>query len=313
MREGDSPFHRPVLVEEVMELLDPRGHGLYLDGTVGGGGHARAILEHCPECRLVGVDRDPDALEAAREALEEFGSRARLIRASFDEAIPAAGLGEGELAGALLDLGVSSHQLDAEERGFAFRREAPLDMRMGKGSDERKTAAELLNRAPEDELRRIFREYGEERRAGALARAVIRRRESSPLRISDDLVGALATALGRSPSPRDKARIFQAVRIAVNDELGTLERALPRLRDALEAGGVLAVIAYHSLEDRIVKHTLREWSRECVCPPDLPVCRCRGRALGEVLTPSPVRPGEAEVERNPRSRSARLRGWRRAA
>lgn len=313
MTGSGEGFHAPVMVAEVMEALEPRNRGLYLDGTVGGGGHARAILDRCAGCRVVGVDRDPEALEEARTVLARFDARVRLVRAGFDEALEVAGLPDGSLAGALLDLGVSSHQLDEDGRGFAFRPGAPLDMRMAGEAEERPTAAELLNEATEGELRRIFREYGEERRAGRLASAVARRRRRAPLRTSDDLVAALATALDRAPSPRDKARIFQAVRIAVNDEMGALERALPSLREGLAPGGVLAVIAYHSLEDRAVKHAFRDWSKECVCPPELPVCRCRGRALGRVVEGSPRRPSEAEVARNPRARSARLRAWRKAA
>ena len=214
------------------------------------------------------------------------------------------------LDGALLDLGVSSHQLDADERGFTFRRGAKLDMRMeGEGRD----AAAFLAEADEDELTRVFRDFGEEPRARRLAREVVKRRATEPLSTSDDLVAAMAVALGRSPSTKEKARIFQAVRIAVNEEMNALEAGLPALRDVMKAGGVMVVIAYHSLEDRAVKNAFREWSRTCVCPPEIPVCVCRGEALGETLTRKVVRPTEAEVARNPRARSARLRAWRRAA
>jgi 16S rRNA (cytosine1402-N4)-methyltransferase len=181
---------------------------------------------------------------------------------------------------------------------------------MGQGG---RTVAELLNEAGEDELGQVFREYGEERRGRALAREVVRRRGDRPFRTSDDLVAALTRVLGRSATTQDKARIFQALRIAVNDEIEVLARALPALRDALTAGSVLVVIAYHSVEDRLVKNAFREWSRACVCPPDFPVCTCRGRALGETLTRRPLRPREDEQERNPRSRSALLRAWRKAA
>lgn len=310
--ESDTNFHEPVLVDEVLDLLLRGGPGWYLDGTVGGGGHARALLERCRDCRVLGVDRDPDAVERAGRVLEPFGDRVRLLRARFDEALERADVGEGALVGALLDLGVSSHQLDADERGFTFRRGVPLEMRMGRGEEGRPSAGELLNEADEERLARIFRDWGEEPRARRLAREIVRRREDRPFRTSDDLVGALAATLDRSPSPRDKARIFQAVRIAVNEELDALNRALPRIRDALAPGGVLVVVSYHSLEDRVVKHTFREWSRECVCPPEIPVCRCRGRALGRTLTRGPVRPDDDEVGRNPRARSARLRAWRKA-
>lgn len=296
-----------------MELLDPSGRGLWLDGTVGGGGHARRLLERCEGCRLLGVDFDPDALAAAEEVLGPFRERVRLVRAPFGRIVEDPEVKREGLDGALLDLGVSSHQLDVEARGFAFRKGAPLDMRMAAGEAGAPTAAELLNEAPEDRLGEIFREYGEERHWRRLARQVVRRRATRPFETSDDLVAALGAALKRAPTSRDKARVFQALRIAVNRELEILEAGLPALRDALNEDGVMAVIAYHSLEDRIVKHTFREWSRSCVCPPALPVCRCRGRALGETLTRSPVRPGEGEVERNPRARSARLRAWRKAS
>lgn len=309
-----SRFHEPALLDEALDLLLEGGEGLYLDGTVGGAGHAAALLERCAGCDVVAVDRDPEALEAAATALEGHRDRVRLVRTGFDRALEAAGIDEASLAGALLDLGVSSHQLDAEERGFTFRRGAPLDMRMG-GRDDAgaPTAADLLNEADEPRLGRIFRELGEERRGRRLAREVVRRRRNEPFRTSDDLVAALAGALGRAPTAREKARIFQALRIAVNEELDALERALPRLRDSLRSEGVLVVIAYHSLEDRIVKRAFREWSRACVCPPRIPVCRCRGRPLGEVLTDGPVRPSDEEVDRNPRARSARLRAWRKAS
>ncbi len=303
-------FHEPVMVEETLDLLLRGGTGLYLDGTVGGGGHARALLEACEGCRLLAVDRDDRALASARDTLQPYADRVRFVKGRFDRVPKEAGLAMEALAGALLDLGVSSHQIDVAERGFTFRRWAPLDMRMGGESEGGPTAAELLNRADEDRLRTIFRELGEERHAGRLAGEVIRRRRTERFETSDQLVGALSTVLGRSPSAGDKARIFQALRIAVNQELEALREALPTLRTALRPGGVLAVIAYHSLEDRIVKHTFRDWSRSCVCPPDLPVCRCRGEPLGTVLTRSPVRPAEEEVERNARARSARLRAWR---
>ena len=211
----------------------------------------------------------------------------------------------------MLDLGVSSRQLESEERGFSFRRGVALDMRMDGGADL--DAAGFLAEASEERLTQVFREFGEERRARGLAREIVKRRRTAALESSDDLVAAVAVALGRAPSPRDKARIFQAVRIAVNEELGSLELGLPAIREVLNDGAVMVVISYHSLEDRMVKTAFREWSKACVCPPGLPACTCRGRPLGETLTRRPVRPAEEEIERNPRSRSARLRAWRRAA
>ena len=299
------------MADEVLKYLAPSGDALYLDGTVGGGGHTRAILERCPACRVVAVDRDPEALARARDVLAGFPGRVRFLHRRFDDAVDDPEVRDRGLDGALLDLGVSSHQLDADARGFAFRRGVGLDMRMD-GTQGRDAAA-LLADADEEELTRVFRELGEEPQGRRLAREVVKRRATEPLTTSDDLVAALSVVLRRSPSAQDKARIFQAVRIAVNEELEALERALPALRDVLVDGGVLVVLAYHSLEDRIVKHAFREWSRTCVCPPELPVCRCRGRALGETLTRKPVMATDAETERNPRARSARLRAWRRAA
>lgn len=299
------------MVREVLDLLDPR-EGLFLDGTVGGGGHARALLERCGSCRLLAVDRDPEALEAARRALAPWRERVRFVHARFDTAVNDPEVKDRGLSGALLDLGVSSRQLDRDARGFAFREGVPLDMRMDTASGEA-TAADLLNEAAEEELARIFRDWGEEPRARRLAREVVKRRRTVPFRTSDDLVGALAGAVGRAPTMREKARVFQGLRIAVNREMEALETALVGLREVLVGGGVLAVLAYHSLEDRAVKHAFREWSRACVCPPRIPVCRCRGRALGDTLTRSPIEPSPAEVEANPRARSARLRAWRKAA
>jgi 16S rRNA (cytosine1402-N4)-methyltransferase len=304
-------YHDPVLAEDVVSFLSPSGTGLYLDGTVGGGGHARRILEACEACRVLAVDRDPEALEHARASLAGFVDRVRFLHARFDAAPEDAEVREVGLDGALLDLGVSSRQLETEGRGFTFRRGVALDMRMDPagGPDARSFLAE----ASEERLAQVFRDFGEEPRARRLAREIVKRRGTEPLETSDDLVAALAVTLGRSPSSRDKARIFQAVRIAVNEELEALERGLPAIREAMNEGAVMVVISYHSLEDRVVKNAFREWSRACVCPPELPTCSCRGRPLGETLTRRPVRPGATEIAENPRARSARLRAWRRAA
>lgn len=306
-----STYHEPVLGTELIELLAPRDARFYLDGTVGGGGHTRLILDACADCRVLAVDRDPEALEEARRVLADVRPRVRFLEARFDEAPMDPEVRDRGLDGALLDLGVSSWQLDRDARGFAFRRGVALDMRMS-GRDGR-DARDFLAEADEEELARVFKEYGEEPRARRLAREIVKRRATGPLETSDDLVAALTVATGRPPSAQEKARIFQAVRIAVNEEMEALEAALPAIRDVLNAGGVFVVIAYHSLEDRAVKNAFREWSRDCICPPELPACVCRGRALGETLTRKVVRPSVQEVERNPRARSARLRAWRRAA
>src|SRR5690242_3380355 len=309
--DWDSEYHAPALVGPVLELLG--GSGLVLDGTLGGGGHSAALLD-AGVPRVVGVDRDPDALATATSRLAGAVANGRFAawRGNYADvdAIPAL---DGLLFdGILLDLGISSHQIDDASRGFSFREGAPLDMRMGADAD--RTAAELLNEADERELARIFRDYGDEPRAARLAREVVRRRATRPFATSDDLVGAIRGALGPRSGAPEFARLFQAVRIAVNDEIAGLERALPALRDRLAPRGVLAVMAYHSGEDRLVKHAFREWSRDCVCPPRQPICTCGGaNALGEVLTRRAIVATPDEVARNPRARSAKLRAWRRAA
>jgi 16S rRNA (cytosine1402-N4)-methyltransferase len=305
-----SGYHVPVMVNEVLHYLRPERGGLYLDGTLGGGGHAEAILEVAPTARLIGVDRDPDARGEAARRLARFDDRFMLVAANFAEAVERAWIEDGELAGVLLDLGISSHQVDEERRGFTFRPGAPLDMRMDATSGE-ETAADYLNEAEEEDLAAIFYRYGEERRSRRLARIIVEMREKAPFERSDQLVEAIERAIPRAAA-QDRARIFQALRIAVNAEMEGLERALPRLRDALAPGGVMVVLSYHSLEDRLVKDAFREWSRDCVCPPGLPICRCRGVALGATVTRKPVMAGAAEVEANPRARSARLRAWRKA-
>lgn len=303
-----SAYHAPVLAKEVADLL--RGCAHVLDGTLGGGGHALLLLEQ--GARVTALDRDPEAIAAARARLHEYesSSRFRALLGNYADLDAVPELPPSRFDGILLDLGVSSHQLDDPRRGFSFREGAPLDMRMG--HDTPLSAADWLNETPELEVLRVFREYGDERRAARLAREVVRRRGNRPFAISDDLVGAIRGALGPRSGPPEFARLFQAVRIEINDELEGLARALPLLRDHLEPGGIMAVIAYHSGEDRIVKGAFRDWSTECVCPPRQPVCTCRGRALGELVTRRPITASPAEVAGNPRARSARLRAWRNA-
>ena len=305
-----SDYHAPVLVDEVMRYLNA-ADGLYLDGTAGGGGHAEALLQRCPGCRLLAVDRDPEALETARERLAGHAGRVTFARMSFRDAPGHPRLrGEG-LAGALLDLGVSSHQLDRRRRGFTFRRGAALDMRMDQGS--RETAADLLAGASRGELHRVLR-AGDAPRPGALAARIVQRRATGPLRTSDDLVAALESVLARRAGHAEKARLFQALRMRVNDEIAALEEGLPAIRDALRPGGVLVVISYHSVEDRVVKRAFRDWSDPSSgLPRRLPVRAAELAALGCALTRKPVVPEAAEAEANPRARAARLRAWRRAA
>ncbi len=300
-------YHVPVMVREVLTFLAPARGGVYFDGTLGGGGHTEAILEASDAAQVVAVDQDPEALAIAQQRLAKFGGRVRFVAGNFADA---AETGDAQLAGALLDLGISSRHIDAAERGFSFRSGSPLDMRM---SSSGQTAADLLNTLSEEDLADIFYYYGEERRSRRLARDVVNHRKAHPFATSDDLVASMERALGPRLDAQDKARIFQALRIAVNDELEVLERALPALRDRLEDEGVLVVLSYHSLEDRRVKDAFREWSRSCVCPPELPICQCRGRALGSTLTRKPMLASDAELAVNSRSRSAKLRAWRRVA
>jgi 16S rRNA (cytosine1402-N4)-methyltransferase len=306
---GGDIRHRPVLLREVLEYLSPGRGGLYFDGTLGDGGHSEAILEAGADTRVIGVDQDPEALEVAARRLARFGDRLELIQANFAEAVSEV---REPLSGALLDLGLSSRHLDVRSRGFSFRPGTPLDMRMAGSASGLPTAADLLNELPESELADLFYRYGEERRSRRLAAAVVARRRVSKFATSDDLLEVVERVLGPRLEAQDRARIFQALRIAVNDELGVLDAVLPALRDRLAGGGVFVVLSYHSLEDRRVKDAFREWSRSCICPPELPVCRCRGEPLGEVLTRRPVFASPEEVLENPRARSARLRAWRKA-
>jgi 16S rRNA (cytosine1402-N4)-methyltransferase len=305
-----------VLAAEVLTFVDDAQAAL--DGTLGGGGHSEAMLAH-GVARVVGIDRDPAAIATARERLAAFEDEGRfkVVQGNYADIenlnvqIPRSARDDtASFDAILLDLGVSSRQLDAEDRGFTFREGAPLDMRMD--SDSPMDAAAWLNESEEREIARVLKEYGDEPKAGRMSREITKRRANRPFHTSDDLVGAIRAVLGPRSGPGDFARIFQAVRIAVNDELAGLAAALPALRERLNPGGRLIVISYHSGEDRIVKHAFREWSTDCVCPPRQPQCTCRGHALGETLTRKSVVAGDAEVRLNPRARSARLRAWQKA-
>ena len=278
-------FHAPVLAREVAQLLGNARH--VLDCTLGGGGHALALLTQ--GARVTGIDQDPAAIAAARSRLESFerSGTFNAVRANFSEVDERDELSGLQWDGILLDLGVSSHQIDEAGRGFTFRPGVRLDMRMR--PDAETDAAGLLNESDEHELIRIFREYADEPKSGRLAREIVRRRATRPFETSDDLVDATRAVLGPRSGPPQFAPLFQAVRIAVNDELGVLARSLPRLRDRLTPDGVIAVISYHSGEDRLVKHAFIEWSADCICPPKQPVCTCRGKALGSTITRKPIR------------------------
>lgn len=300
-------MHRPVLYQEIIHALQPRRDGLYVDATVGAGGHAWGILRaSTPSGRLLGLDVDPQALELAQLKLAEFGERVILVRASYTtlgEQLSA--LGWDAVDGALLDLGMSSMQVDTPERGFSFLAEAPLDMRFDPDSPLK--ATDLVNGLPESELADLLFKYGEERRSRQVARAILAAR---PLQTTVQLAQVVAKALRTGGGRRGihpATRTFQALRIAVNHELEAVEAVLPQAVAALAPGGRLAVISFHSLEDRIVKQFFRRESRDCICPPQQPVCTCGHKASVREVVRHPIVPQAAEVEANPRSRSARLR------
>lgn len=297
-------YHEPVLAGAVRDWAV--GSARAVDATVGGGGHA--ALLRAAGASVLAIDRDPAALAAARDRLGEDG--VTYLLASFGSAAATAAVATFRPDRILLDLGVSSPQLDEPARGFTFRQGAPLDMRMTPGQGA--SAADFLNSAPAERLAEAFAQGADEPRARPLARAIVRRRLRTPFRTSDDLVNAIREVLGQRAGPPEFARLFQAVRIAVNDELGELARALPLFRDALVPGGRLGVIGYHSGEDRVVKQAFREWGRDCICPPRQPVCTCRGHALGVVLTRKAIMAGGEEVAANPRARSARFRAFQTA-
>ena len=308
---GGAQRHAPVLVAEVLAALDPERGGLFVDCTLGMGGHAEAILERGPAARVIGIDRDAESLELAAERLARLGDRFLGVHADYREiaAVLAEHAPGQAAAGVLADLGISSYQLDEADRGFAFSRDAPLDMRMDRSSGE--TAADLVNRLPEGELADLIYRFGEEPRSRRIARTICRARGESP----EWTTGRLAELIARASGvPRHKQRIhpatrtFQALRIAVNGELEDLDRFLEDATGALTApGGRIAVISFHSLEDRIVKQTFKALSGHCTCPPGIPICQCGAKRLVQILTRRPVIPADAEVQANPRARSAKLR------
>ena len=303
--------HRSVMPDELLRLLTPKAGGCYLDGTLGGAGHSALIAELCLPGGgiLIGIDRDREALAAAGQRLAKFGDAVRLVHGDF------AGitshletLGIARLDGFILDLGVSSHQLDSGERGFSFQQNAPLDMRMDTGSGD--TAADLVNDLPEQELERIIREYGEERWAKRVAAFIVKARSEAPIEGTLQLVDIIKGAIPKAKWEErlhPATRTFQALRIAVNHELESLDRGLRDAIEHLKPGGRGVVISFHSLEDRIVKHIFREYAGGCTCPRQLPVCVCGNQPRVRVLTPRPVMAGVEELESNPRSRSAKLR------
>jgi 16S rRNA (cytosine1402-N4)-methyltransferase len=305
-----TQVHRPVMLQQVVEGLAPRPGGVIVDATVGLGGHAEALLLAEASLRLVGLDVDPAAVTLASRRLERFGERARVVRASYwdlDETLDTLGL--ARVDGVLFDLGLSSLQLDTASRGFSFRDDAVLDMRF---SGEGVTAAELLARVSEVELARILRDFGEEPRARRVARAIVRSRLREPIRTTGQLHRVVRSVLGGARGRTDPAtRTFQALRIATNRELEGITPALDAAAARLAPEGRLVAIAFHSLEDRLVKQAMRRLAGRCICPPGTVVCQCEPREMLEILTPRPLRPDESEMQSNPRARSARLRAARR--
>lgn len=297
-------LHRPVLLREVVEGLAVKPGGLYIDATVGAGGHAEAILEaSAPDGCLLGIDADDEAVRLASERLARFGDRVVVIQGNFAE-LEHLAKSEGffQVDGILFDLGFASFQVENPERGFSFYADGPLDMRYDRS--RRRSAYHIVNRTKEEELAEIIRRYGEEPRARRIARAIV---EARPIRTTLELARIVEQVVGSGGRIHPATRVFQAIRIAVNDELATLEAALPQAVSLLKPGGRLAVISFHSLEDRIVKEFFRRESRDCICPPEVPVCGCNHKATLKVITSKPIRPSDEEVKANPRSRSARLR------
>ena len=301
--------HKPVLLEECIQALNIRPDGIYLDGTLGRAGHSREIARRLTTGRLICVDRDQAALDAAQERLGEWMDKVTLVHSNFDQLDAILdGLHLAGVDGMLFDLGVSSPQLDDGERGFSYRTDAPLDMRMDTSAPL--SAADIVNTWSQEELRRILFEYGEERYAPAIARAIVRARETAPVKTTLELVEIIKSAMPPA-ALREKQhpakRSFQAIRIAVNGELDALPPMLRAAVDGLNPGGRLAVITFHSLEDRIVKRTLADLAKGCTCPPEFPVCVCGRKPQVRLVTRKPVTAGGAELEENPRARSAKLR------
>ena len=305
-----SEFHHvSVLLQECIDGLNIRPDGIYVDGTLGGAGHSSQIAARLTTGRLIGIDRDPVALKAAGERLKPFGDRVTLVHSNFCEiATVLRELGISGVDGILMDLGVSSPQLDDAERGFSYMADAPLDMRMN--GEDTMTAKDVVNTWSYEELRRILYDYGEERYAPQIASAICRRREVSPIETTLELVDIIRSAMPPA-ALREKQhpakRSFQAIRIAVNDELGSVEKVMVDAIPCLNPGGRLAIITFHSLEDRIVKNGMANAAKGCTCPPNFPVCVCGNKPKVKLISRKPIVASEEELEVNPRSRSAKLR------
>lgn len=296
--------HVPVLYHEVMQLLHPQPNGRFVDGTVGAGGHTTGILElSAPDGRVLAFDKDPEAIRFAQEKLELFGERVTFVNASYAEMAQLAPQhGFGQVDGVLLDLGLSSRQLDDTQRGFSFMKEGPLDMRFN--STQGKTAADLINNLSEMELAELFWRYGEEANGRKFAKAIVAKR---PIHTTTQLANLLAEQVKQRGRIHPATLVFQALRIAVNHELESVETGIPAGINLLKPGGRIAVISFHSLEDRFVKQLFRQLCKECVCPPQQPICTCGAQAILRLVTRKAVKASETEIATNPRSRSARLR------
>jgi 16S rRNA (cytosine1402-N4)-methyltransferase len=307
----EQAFHHvPIMVREILEQLDPQPGGVYLDGTLGGGGHAQAVLSRiAPTGRLVGIDRDEEALDAARSRLAEYGDALTTLHGNYKDApalLSTAGI--DTLQGALLDLGVSSWQLDSAQRGFSYQADAPLDMRMDRS--QQLTAWDVVNTYSQDELRRLIYRYGEERWAPRIAEFIVKERARAPIDTTGALVETIYHAIpagARRKGPHPAKRTFQAIRIEVNGELSGLSQAIEDIAGLLAQGGVLCVITFHSLEDRAVKEAMKRMEHPCTCPPKAPVCTCGKQPLGRMIPRKPIEPSDQEIEVNPRARSAKLR------
>lgn len=303
-------FHKPVLVSETIALLDPKPGGVFVDATLGGGGHAAQILARtAPDGILIGVDRDPEAVAQARQSLREFGDRVRIHEANYRDIVPIVRAeGRDGVDGVLFDLGISSHELESG-RGFSFQQDEPLDMRMNPAEDT-PTAWDIVNDYEESELAALIWEYGEERYSRRIARAIVERRQRGRIQTTAELVDVIRQAVGsryRGQRIHPATRTFQALRIAVNDELGAVEAGLGAAVGLLNPGARVCVISFHSLEDRITKNAFRRLSGKCECPPERPECICGAKQLVKVITKRPIIAGPDETRENPRSRSAKLR------
>lgn len=305
--------HRPVLLDEVIEYLNIDPSGIYVDGTIGGGGHALAIVQRLTTGRLIGLDQDEAAIDAAGMRLKDYKDKVTIVRSNFHEIKDVLnGLNIDKANGILLDLGVSSHQLDTPERGFSYREDAPLDMRMDQR--HKKTARDIVNEYSEAELYRIIRDYGEDRFAKNIAKHIVRARQDKSIETTfqlNEIIKAAIPAKVRATSGHPSKRTFQAIRIELNRELDVLKESLDDMIDLLKPGGRLAIITFHSLEDRIVKENFKVNENPCICPPDFPVCVCGRKPKGRIITKKPVLPSEEEIEENSRSKSAKLRVFER--